>query len=228
MIISILKEKINGFKSYLNNATKSIDEPLFHWETQYHFQNNWDITREDFLAMYQASLSNTQSRRYWQREQFTPRQSMEMFIALDPAFVKMMFQDLFNETKSVSGRIDRFIFYCDEMLVRVRELHKDKINNHYHDIPFVYYYLALRYPEQYSVYDVESFRKTLELLKAMNIPNVADPDRYFKTTKILYKFLKEETQLEGMLLKRMPSSLYFSGESLLSVNYFCYYCAHLK
>lgn len=228
MIISILKENLNGFKAYLNKATKTTDEPLFHWETQHHFQHNWDITKDDFLAMYQSSLSNTQSRRYWQREQFTPRQSMEMFIALDPAFVKMMFQDLFNETKTVSGRIDRFIFYCDEMLERVRELHKDKINNHYHDIPFVYYYLALRYPDQYSVYDVENFRKTLELVKAMNIPNVADPDRYYKTTKILNKFLNEETGIEEMILKRMPSSLYFSGETLLSINYFSYYCAHLK
>ncbi|HMG16886.1 MAG TPA: hypothetical protein VK590_15625 [Saprospiraceae bacterium] len=228
MIISIVKTQVQGFKNYLSTQAKIIDEPLLHWESQYHFQKNWDINSDEFLSMYQKSISNTQSRRYWQREQFTPKQSMEWFINLDAAFVKMMFNDLFNEAKSVSGRIDRFIFYCDEMLERVRDVHKDKINNHYHDIPFVYYYLALRYPDQYSVYDVNNFRKTLELMKAMNIPQVADPDRYFKSSRILDKFLKEETGIEDMIIKRLQTSLYISGETLLPVNYFCYYCAHLN
>ncbi len=228
MIISILKEQISGFKNYLLKQQKTLDEPLFHWESQYHFQNNWDIDTEDFLSMYQQSVNNSQSRRYWQREQFTPKQSMEWFITIDGAFVKMMFQDLFNETKTVSGRIDRFIFYCDEMLERVREVYKDKINNHYHDIPFVYYYLAMRYPDQYSVYDVGNFNRTLEILKAMNIPKVADPDRYYKTSKILNKYINEDSSINELIIKRLNASNYFSEETLLPVNYFCYYCAYLN
>ena len=41
---------------------------------------------------------------------------METFWRFDPLTVRLMFDDLFNETREVEGRIGRFLFGCDELL----------------------------------------------------------------------------------------------------------------
>ena len=227
MIISILKEKIKGFAEYLAKPGIIQDEPLLFYETQFNFQKNWDISNPDLLNTYKNSLHNSQSRRFWQREKFNPKEAMQVFIEFDQEFVRLMFKDLFNESKDVAGRIDRFIFYCDELLSRIKSNTEININNHNHDIPFIYFYLAIRYPQEYAVYDINNFKNTLNILKAANIPEVADPQRYYKTSLILNRFIKEETALNKLIKKHLNNPSYFTPDSLIPVSYFCYYCSNI-
>lgn len=222
MVISIIKDKISEFVKHLKTSNQA-DEPLMFWETQYHFQKSWDIGNQDLLSMYSSSLQNTQTKRYWKREQFTPKESMELLIAFDPEFVRMMFNDLFNEEKDLSSRIDRFIYYCDDLLSRYKSETKAKINNHYHNVEFVYFYLAMRYPENYAVYNHVDFKDTLQVFKAVNIPEVIDPDRFAKTSKIINKFLPED--INSIINRKLNNPLFFSDKSLLPITYFCYYCS---
>src|SRR5690606_6359721 len=106
--------------------------------------------------MYDQSLQNSQSRRLWVGENFFPKEMMLKFTGLQKEYVRLAFRDLFNESKDISGRMDRFIFYCDELLGEYKSVNPKSIENrHFHDENYhmISLYLAFEFTENYTFYD---------------------------------------------------------------------------
>ncbi len=216
MNLQKLNDTIQAYKSFLKSNTRH--DPYLKWESLKVFQENWDIEAPDFRNMYDRSLQNSRTRRLWKRENYEPKDMMLKFIGLNSEFVRYMFQDLFNENKEVDGRIDRFVFHCDELLREYKDTHPRSVeNSHFHDDNYqmVSLYLAFRYPELYAPYDFESFRKLLQLLGSMDVPKVNDVGRYFKVMRTVYKFLQKDGEVLEIHRQRIKPGLHFEGETLL-------------
>ena len=144
--------------------------------------------------MFDAAFFNTESRRLWQTEQWQPKRIMTLFWRFDPLTVRMMFDDLYNETREVEGRVSRFLFGCDSLLRDYKKAHPTSIeNNHYHDgFQMIALYLAFRYPETYAPYSFATFQKAMIRFGAKDIPQANDLARYFKVLRTLMTFLEKD------------------------------------
>lgn len=96
----ILIEYKNVFKSEWWPKEK------YKWEAVKCFKDNWDINDEDFAGMLRKALAKT-SNLLASTNNF-PRQMLIQFAEQEPKSVQNMFIDLFDETKDIYERINRF------------------------------------------------------------------------------------------------------------------------
>ncbi len=218
MQLKKIQEALDQFKTHL--ASEAKEEHLYIYESQKIFQENWNLESTDPASMYNRSLNNTQTRRLWNRENYEPKRMMLEFWRMQPDFVKQMFQDLFDENKKVEGRVGRFVFYCDELLTEFLEKHpRSREGKHFHQDGYqiVSLYLAFRYPDQYSLYHFDRFKRMLNALGTPDIPATHDFERFCKVVKTLWGFMQKDEELMAAHRERLEEGKHFQGESLLPV-----------
>lgn len=192
---------------------------LYLWDAQAQFLANWDIERLDFDVMYDESLQSNISQRIWTGVDYHPKESMKILLRHEKEFIRSMFRDLFNEAKDLHMRISRFIFHCDE-LMRTLQKKEAKLIHHYHDEAMVMSYLALYDPSRYTFLDMPAFRKTMETMDALNIPDYISLESYTKLMRIIQKFLMKDLSLiNGYRTLFDDLSLYRSDSLLLALDF---------
>lgn len=218
MQLKKIQEALEQFKTHLGSEAK--EEHLYIYESQKIFQENWNLESSDPATMYNRSLNNTQTRRLWNRENYEPKRMMLEFWRMQPDFVRQMFQDLFDENKKVDGRVGRFVFYCDELLTEFLEKHpRSREGKHFHQDGYqiVSLYLAFRYPDQYSLYHFDRFKRLLSALGTSDMPATHDFERFCKVVKTLWGFMQKDEELMTAHRERLEEGKHFQGESLLPV-----------
>lgn len=221
MLLANIQETLSRYKKWLAEVRH---HPFVHkWESLQHFQANWDLNAADPVAMFERSLQNSETRRLWQTEAWHPKKMMLEFWRLEPMTVRLMFDDLFNETRDVEARAGRFIFGCDTLLrdyKRSRAISTE--NNHYHgDYRMIALYLAFRYPESYAPYDFSVFQKAMIRFGARDIPQQNDLARYFKVLRTLMTFLEKDEKAGDLLKKHLHPVRHFQEKTLLLAEDFC-------
>jgi len=225
MNLQKIQNYTRGFADYLSQNDRRTH--LYKYESLKTFQDNWDLEAEDFCQMYDNCLRNSKTVRLWKADQYYPKKLMLLFGEMQPDYVRFAFRDLFNEEKEIEGRVDRFIFYCDELLKEYRNRYPLKVeNNHYHNFRIISLYLAFFIPTNYTLYDFDLFKNTLLKLGSRNIPAQNDIERYFKVTRTLWKFLMKERETMDLHLKSLDPHVHYTGESLLLVEEFCFFICH--
>jgi len=225
VILSKINAAIVEYKQWLN-STKH--HPFVHqWESVQHFQDHWDLNAIDPAGMFEGSFHNSETRRLWQTENWQPKRMMTEFWRFDPLTVRLMFDDLFNETREVEGRISRFLFGCDMLLRDYRKSKSTKIdNNHDHgDFQMIALYLSFRYPESYAPYDFSTFQKAMTRFEARDIPQSNDLARYFKVLRTLRSFLEKDGAVVPAMQKHLHPRRHFQGNTLLLAEDFCRFAA---
>lgn len=218
MRLKDLQAALEVYLEFLHSPAGNTHLPL--WEAQRLFQERWNPDAPDFAAMYDSSLDNTQTRRYWSRDDYQPKAVMLQFIKQQPDFTKQLFADLFREDRSIEGRMSRFVFACDELLKDHQERHpRDRQATHYHDDGYhvVSLYLAFRYPEQYSPYDAAAFTHTLHRIGASDIPATHDMERFVKVSRTLFKFLQQHPGIQAAHQARLDVVRDYTEPSMLLV-----------
>lgn len=225
MQLKLIKASFEGYKQFLR--TQSAERHLLIWESQRTFQEKWDLTQTPIVDMYDGSLQNSQTKRLWKREAYEPKKVMSAFMQMQPDFVAYMFKDLFNEEKDIGGRVDRFVFHCDELLQEYKAQNPRSIeNNHYHGDRYqmVSLYLAFRFPEQYTYYDGQVFWQVLSKWGTANIPKADDFERFCKISRTLYTLLSKEEELMELHQKRLLPGTHYTDKSLLVIYDFYQFC----
>lgn len=226
MQLQRIQQAILDYEAFLGSG-EAAEQRLFYWESQRIFQECWDLEAGDFAGMYEQSLQNTKTRRLWTRENYEPKRMMLRFISMLPDFVRQMFSDLFNETKSVEPRMDRFVFYCDELLQDYKRANpRTTENSHFHNDNYemISLYLAFRYPDRYAPYRYEVFRELMVKFASPDIPAVNDVERYFKVMRTLYNMLNKNENLKNLHAARIEKEGLFQQESLLLAFDFACFC----
>ena len=225
MILSNIQTAITAYKKWLTGLRH---HPFVHeWESVQIFQNHWETDTSDPAAMFDKCLDNSETRRLWQTEQWQPKRMMLEFWRFEPATVRLMFDDLFNETRDIEARIGRFLFGCDSLLRDYKRAHVASIeNNHYHDdYRMIALYLAFRYPEAYALYDFPLFQKALARFGARDLPKENDVVRYFKVLRTLMTFLEKDGGVVPAMQRHLHLRRHFQGKTLLLAADFCRFTA---
>jgi hypothetical protein len=225
MLLAKIQESILLYKKWLQTTKRH--PRLYRWESLQHFQTNWNLEDPDFAAMYDRSLYNTETRRLWQTENWYPKRMMLEFCQMEPQTVRLMFIDLFNETKDIEARAGRFLFGCDELLRSYKQKNIATVeNNHYHgDFRMISLYLAFNYPAYYTPYDLTVFQKTLIHLGARDIPGQNDIGRFFKVMRTLTTFLEKDGSIQHALNSHLEQRRHYQGKTLMLTDDFCHFVA---
>ena len=219
MNLQKIQTYIGLFKKYLKH-TKATKQ-LYKWESLQSFQANWDVEHPSLATIYDKSLKNSETTHLWKQDNYTPKRMMLIFAKVAPDYVRHCFKDLFNEDKNIADRVDRFLFYCEEMLADYKQQNVLSIeNNHYHDYYIISLYLAFHYPEQYTLYDFTTFQQAMRHLGSRNIPELNDIERFFKVSRTLWKFLEKDEEVWRLHQQRLYSPIFYKEKSLLLVHEF--------
>lgn len=214
-----------AYKEFL--GTSKAEKFLHIWESQLIFQEQWDLAAPDIPQMYDRSLQNSQTKRLWKREAYEPKRMMLAFMDMQADFVGYMFKDLFNEEKSIGGRVDRFVFHCDELLQEYKQQFPRSIdNNHYHGDRYqmLSLYLAFRFPDLYTYYDGPAFWKVLGRWGTANLPAADDFERFCKISRTVYTLMAKDAELLQLHEKRLVEGKHYQEKSLLVVYDFYQFC----
>lgn len=177
--------------------------------------------------MFESSFYNSETRRLWQTETWQPKRMMADFWRFDPMTVRLMFDDLFNETREAEGRVARFLFGCDTLLSDYKKAKPLSVdNNHYHgDFQMIALYLAFRYPEKYAPYTFPSFQKAMMRLGSLDVPQANDLARYFKVLRTLMSFLEKDSGVQAAMDRHLHPRKHYQGKTLLLAEDFCLFVA---
>lgn len=222
MKANIIKEQIERYKRMLASSKERYS--LFPFAVLKNYQQHWDIEALDFKTMFDQSFKSEVSNTLWSADQFRPKEIMMAFIDMDKEFVRLMFRQLYNEEKDISLRVEKFVYYCDEMLMQLMKKNR-KESMHYHgDLRMITTYLALEFPAKYTMYSFNTFRGLLTLFEAQRIPVVDEIARYQTLMRSLYtNFMLKDQELVNTMTELCKEDTYFAAETTFWVNHFAQY-----
>lgn len=157
--------------------------------------------------VYDHCLHSEYSQRWWKGDQYRPKEIMLQLIDAEPELAVVAWKDLSNEAATLEGRLDRFDYYCNELLQTHRQKNFRSVESYHHqDASIVSLYLAGMYPEKYALYPgLEVFQSFCRAIGSPEIPVVNDLVRYMKIATIVFTFLKKSDKYQGLIQQRDPS-----------------------
>ena len=227
MQLNKIQHYMEEFKQILSSVNYQEE---YKWEALKYFQENWDITAVDFGKMFDKSFQSQTSRKLWNAPGYEPKQTMLKFIEMEPEFVRSMFIDLLDESRSIDARMSRFVFYCDDLLQNYRKRNSmSRVNSHYHDdYHMVSLYLAFHFPDKYCLYHQAAFQQMLKQLNSPNIPLSHDLTRFFKVTRTLNNFLQKDKALIERHTSIIQEERFYQEKTLLLAHDFYWCCTQAQ
>jgi hypothetical protein len=200
MKLDLLRKFREQFKHSISST--SAYEQAFKWECQDIFKHKWNIEAPDFGQMYDESLSHPQSGRLWGGNHQSAKSVMLSFIDCNREFVRSMFRDLFSEQKDLIMRIERFQYYCDQLLDELKNSRK-RMNHHFHnDFYMPTLYLSMMFPFKYCPFEPDLFAQMLRAIEAKDT-NYITLDRFQKVTTICQSQLLQDDEILPLLESRL-------------------------
>jgi 5-methylcytosine-specific restriction protein B len=192
-------------------ASKQWNNEKYKWEAVKHFQDHWDINAADFLEMFWQATEKTYnllaSRNYF------PRRMIKFFAEHDPEVVRSMFISLFDESKDLVERYERFVADAEELKEKYIE---DKGKQHYQHLNAISTYLWLRYPDKYYIYKYSVNHDVAKELESSIMPKRGRPKESLVAAYNLYneicEKLAEDNELKQMLQSLLTDDCYPDSE----------------
>lgn len=202
-----LQKVITGYKQYF---PAHIADEIYKWKAVKKFQDAWNIDAPDFGAMFMDATS-LHDNLLSSRNHFVRSMLKEMW-DVEPDAVRAMFRDLFDETRPLDGRINRFRTEAN----RIRDTHWPE-KMHYQDINAISTYLWSRFPDKYYIYKYSEVKTTTRVLESSYVVKKgADAPGYVKAIEffdILRRALQEDPGIRPMINAALTSDCY-KDESL--------------
>ena len=191
---------------YKKDFQRISSEEVYKWEAIQWFQENWDIRAENFAEMLAHSLAKEEnlltSRNYY------PKNMIVFFAKKDPDTVRLMFTNLFDESKDVVERIDTFIKMADDLLEKYGE---ESWKMHYQTANAISTYLFFRYPDKYYIYKPKKFKKMAEKIDYPERPKRGKTESirgYFSMCEEIRSYVIQDEELCRMSRERLGDKHY--------------------
>lgn len=219
MRVDLINQYKAKFLEYLMSyfTQNKVYEEQFKWSVIATWKAHFSMEGKLNEAFAQ-SLKNDFSGRLWNGEKYSIKSGIIELCSENPLLMRIALEDLFNESKDVDMRINRFLFHCDEAYETLRTK-DEKNNNHFQSEYSASLFLSLEYPDKYGLYDYPSFHQFMKMVDSRNIPLEQEKDRYFKSLRALYTIIsKDQDFMNGFHFLIRDSG--FSGVSLMLINDF--------
>ena len=199
---SKLQEVIAAYKNYFPSH---IGDEIYKWKAVKHFQDHWDIDAPDFIKMFWDATS-TFDNLLTSMNHF-PRGMVKEMAEAEPDTVRQMFRDLFDESKPLAERVNRFRSESD----RIREQYWSE-KMHYQDFNSISTYLWARFPDKYYIYKYSEVRATTKVLKSSYVvrkgADTAGLLQAFDFFKIIRDSVQKDPDIRPMLNSVLTSDCY--------------------
>lgn len=178
----------------------------FKWEAVKCFQDNWDISTENFTEMLINSLEKTGN--LLSSKNNFPKDTIINLSKLYPNEVRKMFIELFDENKNIYEIISSFKEQAESLFEKTG----NKDNRHYQTENAITTYLWLRYPDKYYIYkfsEVIAVSNELEsnyIFKRGEFAN--NIENFFKFYDEICSKLQSDTELKSMLSSVITDTCY--------------------
>ena len=175
----------------------------FKWEAVKCFQDNWDISADNFTEMLINSLVKTGN--LLSSKNNFPKDTIINLSKLYPNEVRKMFIELFDENKNIYERISIFKENAKSLL-------NEPSHNHYRDESVISTYLWLKYPDKYYIYKFNIINIVSEKLESNYIFKKGDYanniENFFKFYDEISSKLQSDNDLKNMLSSVITDTCY--------------------
>ena len=178
----------------------------FKWEAVKCFQDNWDISTDNFTEMLINSLAKTGN--LLSSKNNFPKDTIINLSKLYPNEVRKMFIELFDENKNIYERISTFKENSEALFKKPQKIG----NSHYQTENAITIYLWLKYPDKYYIYkfsDVVAVSNELEsnyIFKRGEFTN--NIENFFDFYDEICSKLQSDTELKSMLNSVITDTCY--------------------
>lgn len=178
----------------------------FKWEAVKCFQDNWDISTDNFSEMLINSLAKTGN--LLSSKNNFPKDTIINLSKLYPNEVCKMFIELFDENKNIYKRISTFKENSEALFKKPQKIG----NSHYQTENAITTYLWLRYPDKYYIYkfsEVVAVSNELEsnyIFKRGEFAN--NIENFFNFYDEICSKLQSDTELKSMLNSVITDTCY--------------------
>ena len=199
-----LADVISGYKEYF---PIHWNDEKYKWEAIQHFQKHWDIHAEDFSGMFMKSTERTYN--LLANMNNYPRGMIKAFATADAEKTRGMFINLFDESKELIERMERFLTSAEEF----REKYDDgNWRQHYQTANTVMTYLWMKYPDKYYIYKYSEVRAFAEAIDSDFLPKKGRGISNVQKTLKLYDEVREiilkDSELDRMLEDALEENCY--------------------
>ena len=178
----------------------------FKWEAVKCFQDNWDISTDNFTEMLINSLAKTGN--LLSSKNNFPKDTIINLSKLYLNEVRKMFIELFDENKNIYERISTFKENSEALFKKPQKIG----NSHYQTENAITIYLWLKYPDKYYIYkfsDVVAVSNELEsnyIFKRGEFTN--NIENFFDFYDEICSKLQSDTELKSMLNSVITDTCY--------------------
>ena len=204
------------------------EEEKYKWEAVKRFQDVWDINAPNFLDMFMKATDKTYN--LLANMSNFPRAMIKEFATADSEFVRAMFINLFDESKDLASRFEKFSSDAEEIRVK----HDNGTwKSHYQNANAISTYLWLRYPEKYYIYKYSECRAVAYELGSDFIPRKGRSLENIIGGKKLYdelcELLKKDSDIETILSSALTDTCYEDKEfKTITIDLGFYISRYLK
>jgi len=220
--VARLQHYIDQYKKFLLSQVHL--EEAYKWEALANFKANWNVESNDLGLVYKNSLKSKVSGQLWGGEVDSPKSAMIQLIETDEAFMRSCFRDLFEESRDILLRMDRFGFHCNQLMDRLQKNYPKTVFHYHNDYKILSVYLAFNDPMAYTIYDAKHFQKMAEKLETKTPFQSFEIVRFFKLCKTIHQFLLKDAALIEIHQNLISGDEYDHENSLLLVHDFYWSC----
>lgn len=204
-------------ESYKNDFNKYWPYENFKWEAIKTFQDNWDINAQNFTEMLDKSLSKTG--KLLTSYNNYPKSMICNISGEYPNEVRMLFENLFDETMNLSERIVNFSISVENL--RKKSIAKHPTwRNHYQNYNAITTYLWLKYPDKYYIYKYGEFKSVFDKLGiSVKLKTGVDTKPIIDSFEA-YDYIRKELSKDKNLTKKMSEAIAKSPEKFFNDNHF--------
>ena len=178
----------------------------FKWEAVKCFQDNWNISADNFTEMLINSLAKTGN--LLSSKNNFPKDTIINLAKFYPNEVRKMFIELFDENKNIYERISTFKENSEALFKKPQKIG----NSHYQTENAITTYLWLRYPDKYYIYkfsEVVAVSNELEsnyIFKRGEFSN--NIENFFKFYDEICSKLQSDNELKNILSSVITDTCY--------------------
>lgn len=196
---------IKGAVDRLKQASQTENEWISNYKQDVvqQYATHWDLEQIDLAGMYEKSLHSQTTGRLWGGSKYSGRDSMLTFLRFDSHFVRSMFRDLYSEEKDLTLRVQRFGEHADVVAAEIKSKQKRWVDSH-HDLPMISLYLALQFPQKYTLFSYENFKTSLKYLGSTRVPEAFEFGKYTNLSRAIYKIMTSDEELISLYRKDKP------------------------
>lgn len=178
----------------------------FKWEAVKCFQDNWDISTDNFTEMLINSLAKTGN--LLSSKNNFPKDTIINLSKLYPNEVRKMFIELFDENKNIYKRISTFKENSEALFKKPQKIG----NSHYQTENAITIYLWLRYPDKYYIY---KFSEVIVVSNELESNYIFKRGEFANNIENFFNFydeicskLQSDTELKSMLNSVITDTCY--------------------